>query len=197
MTLLAKNLIIHSIEQQKLLRNHIQKARTNNQIRFPELRVIDEDGSQLGVMKTSDALALAEERGLDLVEVSPQARPPVAKLVNYDKMRYYQKKMEQQQKKKVKRTEVKNIRLSVRISEHDMQVKARQTEKFLAEGNKVKVDLMMRGREQAFADLGYVAIRKFLTFVPNHEVEVPETRQGKFISLLIKAASKPKPAAEE
>jgi len=147
-------------------------------------------------MKTSDALALAEERGLDLVEVSPQARPPVAKLVNYDKMRYYQKKMEQQQKKKVKRTEVKNIRLSVRISEHDMQIKARQAEKFLAEGNKVKVDLMMRGREQAFADLGYVAIRKFLTFVPNHEVEVPETRQGKFISLLIKAANKPKPTAE-
>jgi translation initiation factor IF-3 len=175
------------------LKEHlVQKSRTNNQIRVPELRVIDEDGSQLGIMKTSDALALAQERGLDLVEVSPQAKPPVAKLVNYDKLRYHQKKLEQQQKKKIKRIEVKNIRLSVRIAEHDMQVKARQAEKFLAEGHKVKIDLMMRGREQAFAELGFKSIQKFLAFIPNHEVEVPETRQGKFISMVIKAAGKPK-----
>jgi len=173
------------------LKEHlVQKSRTNNQIRVPELRVIDEDGSQLGILKTSDALALAQERGLDLVEVSPQAKPPVAKLVNYDKLRYHQKKLEQQQKKKIKRIEVKNIRLSVRIAEHDMQVKARQAEKFLAEGHKVKIDLMMRGREQAFAELGFKSIQKFLTFIPNHEVEVPETRQGKFISMVIKAAGK-------
>ena len=165
----------------------MQKTRTNNQIRVPELRVIDEDGSQLGVMSTADALALAKDRELDLVEVSPQAKPPVAKLVNYDKLRYHQKKLEQQQKKKLKRVELKIIRLSVRIGEHDMQVKARQTEKFLAEGHKVKVDLMLRGREQAFADLGFQSMRKFLTFIPNHEIEIPETRQGKFLSMIIKA----------
>jgi translation initiation factor IF-3 len=175
----------------------VQKTRTNNQIRVPEVRVIDEDGSQLGVMATSEALALAQERGLDLVEVSPQAKPPVTKLVNYDKLRYHQKKLEQQQKKKLKRVELKIIRLSVRIGEHDMQVKARQTEKFLAEGHKVKVDLMLRGREQAFADLGFQSIRKFLTFVPNHEVEVPESRQGKFLSVIIKAAAEKKPSAEK
>jgi translation initiation factor IF-3 len=74
-----------------------------------------------------------------------------------------------------------------------MQVKAKRAEKFLAEGHKVKIDLMMRGREQAFAELGFKSIQKFLTFIPNHEVEVPETRQGKFISMIIKAAGKPKP----
>ncbi len=175
----------------------MQRSRTNNQIRVPELRVIDEDGSQLGIMKTADALAMAVDRGLDLVEVSPQAKPPVATLVNYDKLRYHQKKLEQQQKKKVKRVELKNIRLSIRISEHDMQTKARKAIEFLAEGHKVKIDLMMRGREQAFADLGYQSIKKFLTFVPNHKVETPETRQGKFISMIIGSAPAPKPEKPE
>ena len=92
------------------------KTRTNNQIRVPEVRVIDEDGQQLGVMKTSEALALAEERELDLVEVSPQAQPPVVKLINFDKYRYHQKKLEQQQKKKIKKIDVKGVRLSLRIS---------------------------------------------------------------------------------
>lgn len=175
----------------------MQRSRTNNQIRVPELRVIDEDGAQLGIMKTAEAQALAEERGLDLVEVSPMAKPPVAKLVNYDKLRYHQKKLEQQQKKKIKRVELKNIRLSIRISEHDMQTKARKAMEFLAEGHKVKIDLMMRGREQAFAELGYQSIKKFLTFIPNHKVETPETRQGKFISMIIGAALPPKPEKAE
>ncbi len=161
------------------------RTRTNNQIRVPEVRVIDEDGSQLGIMKTADALALAQERELDLVEVSPQARPPVVKLIDYDKFRYHQKKLEQQQKKKAKKIDVKGIRLSIRISEHDLNVKAKRAQEFLEEGHKVKVDLLMRGREQAHPELGFEVIKKFLTFIPSYTVEAETKRQGPFISTVI------------
>lgn len=161
------------------------KTRTNNQIRVPEVRVIDEDGQQLGVMKTSEALALAEERELDLVEVSPQAQPPVVKLINFDKYRYHQKKLEQQQKKKIKKIDVKGVRLSLRISEHDMSIKAKKASEFLEEGHKVKVDLLMRGREQAHPEMGFEVIKKFLSFVPSYSTEVAAKRQGPFISILI------------
>ena len=160
----------------------------NSQIRVPEVRVIDEDGGQLGIMSTADAIAMAQDRGLDLVEVSPQAQPPVAKLVNFDKFRYKQRKLEQQQKKKAKKIEVKNIRLSLRISEHDMGIKAKQSEKFLEDGDKVKVDLMMRGREQAFAEKGYEVVRQFIAMLPSVEVESPAKKQGNTISALLTSA---------
>jgi translation initiation factor IF-3 len=164
----------------------VQKSRTNNQIRVPEVRVIDETGQQLGIMKTSEALALAVERGLDMVEVSPQARPPVVKYIDFDKFRYHQKKLEQQQKKKVKRIEVKGIRLSLRISEHDLQIKANKAKEFLAEGHKAQVSLMMRGREQAFQDQGFKVINKFLSYIPGYEIETPAKKLGNTISTIIK-----------
>ena len=164
----------------------MQKSRTNNQIRVPEVRVIDETGAQLGIMRTQEALAIAQERGLDMVEVSPLAKPPVVKFIDFDKFRYHQKKLEQQQKKKVKKIQVKGIRLSLRISEHDLQIKAKQTQKFLDEGHKAQVSLMMRGREQAFADQGYAVVKKFLSFIPNHEIEAPAKKAGNTISAVIK-----------
>lgn len=163
----------------------MQKSKVNGQIRVPEVRVIDEDGGQLGIMKIADAIALAQDRGLDLVEVSPQAVPPVTKLTNFDKFRYHQKKLEQQQKKRAKKIEVKNIRLSIRISEHDTAIKARQSEKFLEDGDKVKVDLMMRGREQAFAARGFEVVQAFIASLPNVEVESPPKKQGNTISVLL------------
>jgi len=164
----------------------VQKSRTNNQIRVPEVRVIDETGQQLGIMRTQDALAIAQERGLDMVEVSPLARPPVVKFIDFDKFRYHQKKLEQQQKKKIKKIEVKGIRLSLRISDHDLQIKAKQTQKFLEQGHKAQIALMMRGREQAYAELGYGVVKKFLSFIPNHEIESPAKKQGNTISAVIK-----------
>lgn len=152
---------------------------------MPEVRVIDETGQQLGIMKTAEALALAQDRELDLVEVSPQAQPPVVKLVNFDKYRYHQKKLEQQQKKKVKKTEIKGIRLGMRISEHDLGIKAKKAIEFLDEGHKVKIDLLMRGREQAHPEMGYEVIKKFLTFIPAYATEVAPKRQGPFISTVI------------
>lgn len=163
----------------------MQKSRTNHQIRVPEVRVIDENGNQVGIMPTSQALAMAQEQGLDLVEVSPQARPPVVKIVNYDKMRYHQKKLEQQQKKKLKKVDVKGIRLSLRISEHDLGIKAKRAGDFLEEGHKVKVDLLMRGREQAHPEMGFEVVKKFLALVPPHTVESEAKKQGPFISTVI------------
>ncbi len=155
------------------------RTRVNHQITAPEVRVINEEGQQIGIMKTSAALVLAQENGLDVVEVSPQARPPVVKLIDLAKFRYQQKKMEQQQKKKTKKTEVKTIWLSVRISEHDMQIKAKKVMEFLAGGDLVKIELRMRGREQAYGDLGRQQLQIFLTMITStHRIEVPLKRMG-------------------
>jgi len=157
----------------------VLKVKLNHQIKAPTLRVISEDGEQIGIMKTSEALALAQEHGLDLVEVSPVAQPPVAKLIDFAKYKYQQKKMEQQQKKKAKKTEVKTIWLSVRISEHDMQIKANKVMEFLTDGDLVRIELRMRGREQAYGELGRQQLANFLKLitVPN-KIEVPMKRMG-------------------
>lgn len=155
------------------------KARLNHQIKAPTLRIINEDGEQIGVMKTSEALALAGQHGLDLVEVSPVANPPVAKLIDYAKYKYQQKKLEQQQKKNAKKTEVKTIWISMRISEHDMEIKANKITQFLTEGDLVRIELRMRGREQAFGELGRQNLIKFLTYIKTpFRTEVPVKRMG-------------------
>ncbi len=155
------------------------KTRINHQIKVPNLRVINEDGRQIGIMKTSEAIALALEYGLDLVEVSPVANPPVAKLIDFAKFKYQQKKLEQQQKKHAKKTEVKTIWISVRISEHDMEIKANKVSEFLADGDLVKIELRMRGREQAYGDLGRQSLEKFLKYIKSpYRVEVPLKRMG-------------------
>ena len=155
------------------------KARLNHQIKAPTLRVINEDGEQIGVMKTSEALALAGQHGLDLVEVSPVANPPVAKLIDYAKYKYQQKKLEQQQKKNAKKTEVKTIWISMRISEHDMEIKANKITEFLGDGDLVRIELRMRGREQAFGEAGRQNLVKFLTYIKTpYRTEVPVKRMG-------------------
>ena len=165
------------------------KTRINHQITAKELRVINEQGQQIGIMGTSEALALALEHGLDLVEISPNAQPPVAKLIDVAKFRYQQKKMEQQQKKKAKKTEVKTIWLSVRISEHDMQIKAKKVTDFLNDGDLVKIELRMRGREQAYGELGHKQLQLFLTFIGVvFRTEVPVKRMGGTFSTIIAPA---------
>lgn len=155
------------------------KAKLNHQIKAPTLRVINEDGEQIGVMKTSEALALAGRHGLDLVEVSPVANPPVAKLIDYAKYKYQQKKLEQMQKKNAKKTEVKTIWISMRISEHDMEIKANKITEFLTDGDLVRIELRMRGREQAFGDVGRQNLGKFLSYIKTpYRTEVPMKRMG-------------------
>ena len=121
----------------------------NEQIRDKEVRVITEDGEQLGVMPVRDALRLAEEAGVDLVKIAPTAKPPVCKIVDYGKFKYEQTRKEKEAKKKQKIVEIKEIRLSPNIDSNDLNTKTNNARKFLEKGNKVKITLRFRGREMA------------------------------------------------
>lgn len=123
----------------------IQKLRINRQIRAFEVRLIDEDGKQIGIVPLQKALEIAEEKGLDLVEVAPFAKPPVCRILDWGKYRYEQKKKEKQNKGKTK--EVKEIRISFRISQHDLENKLKNAKKFLEKNHKVKIILFLKGRE--------------------------------------------------
>ena len=137
-------------------------------------------------MKIEEALALAKEREVDLVEISPNAKPPVAKLLNYDKYRYQQEKAAQEARKKVKKVTMKGIRLSVRIGEHDVNFKVKQSVEFITEGNKVKVDVVMRGREQAHPELAFDLIKRFQTLITiPFTKEAGPTKMGNTVSIII------------
>lgn len=148
--------------------------------------MIDNEGKMLGIMKTHEALAIAQEKLVDLVEISPNANPPVVKLLDYDKYRYQQEKQIQQAKKKIKKITVKGIRLSVRIGEHDLNFKIKQINEFLAEGDKVKLDVQMRGREQAHPELAFELIKKAQSMITTpFTLESGPSRMGGTVSILI------------
>ena len=128
--------------------------RINEQIRVPQVRLIDADGTQLEIMATKDAQRISAERGLDLVEIAPQAKPPVCKIMDYGKYRFDQIKREKETKKNQKVVEIKEVKLRPNIEDHDFETKARNGEKFLKSGNKVKVTIMFRGREITHPELG-------------------------------------------
>jgi translation initiation factor IF-3 len=132
----------------------------NADILNEEVRCIAPDGEQLGVMKTEDAIAEADSHGLDLVEVSPNADPPVCKILDYGKFKFEAQKKRNEAKKKQKVIEVKEIKLRPNIDEHDYQVKMRSVQKFLDEGDKVKVTLRFRGREMAHQELGVSVLNR-------------------------------------
>jgi len=138
-----------------------KENRINEEIRDKELRVIDENGQMLGIMSRDEALRLAEEKKLDLVNISPNANPPVCKILDYGKYRYELQKREKEAKKKQKTIQVKEIRLSTFIEDHDIQVKAKTACKFLQEGDKVKVSLRFRGRERDYTAKGRDVMNKF------------------------------------
>ena len=126
----------------------------NEEIRDKEIRVIGEDGAQLGIMSADEANNLAEEQGLDLVKISPNAVPPVCKIMDYSKFCYDQKKREKDAKKNQKVVEIKEIRMSPSIDTNDLNTKVKAAQKFLADGNRVKVSVRFRGREMAHTNLG-------------------------------------------
>lgn len=123
-------------------------------VRGPEVRLVAEDGAQAGVMSTQDALSKAEEAGLDLVEVAPDAKPPVCRIMDYGKYKYLMSKKAHESKKKQTIIHVKEVKLRVKTDEHDLQFKVRNAKKFLSHGDKVKVTLMFRGREITHPELG-------------------------------------------
>ncbi len=129
--------------------------RINKRIRAKEVRVIDPDGEQLGVMEIDDALYKAEEFGLDLVEVAPQARPPVCRIMDYGKYKYQQKKRNAEARKKSSRVEVKEVKMRPKTDDHDFETKVRKAKAFLEKNNKVKFTVMFRGREITHPDIAY------------------------------------------
>ena len=133
----------------------------NDEIRDKELRVIGEDGAQLGIMSASEANALADEQGLDLVKISPNATPPVCKIMDYSKFCFDQKKREKEARKNQKVVEIKEIRMSPSIDTNDFNTKAKNAQKFLKEGNRVKVSVRFRGREMAHTNLGEKLLMDF------------------------------------
>lgn len=140
-------------------------ARANEQIRVPQVRVIDAEGKNLGILDIAKALELAREKELDLVEISANANPPVCKITDYGKYQYAQEKKERKQKVKQKKSDLKGIRIGFTISPHDLEIKARQTEKFLKDGHKVRIDMRLKGREKAHRDLAEEKIKKFLEII--------------------------------
>lgn len=147
-----------------------KQTQINDEIRAAEVRVIDETGEMRGVMSLDDALALAEQADLDLVNVSPNAEPPVCKILDYGKFRYEQQKKEKAAKKNQHVTEIKEIRLSPSIEDHDVDVKAKTAIKFLQDGDKLKVSLRFRGRERDYTQLGYEVMQKFAEIVSDYGV---------------------------
>ncbi|MBE3588380.1 MAG: translation initiation factor IF-3 [Thermoanaerobacteraceae bacterium] len=129
--------------------------RVNEEIRVREVRVVDTTGNQLGIMPTREALRLAEERQLDLVEIAPTAKPPVCRLMDYGKYKYEQSKREKEARKKQRIVNIKEVKLRPNIEEHDFQVKARNAARFLKDGDKVKATIMFRGREIVHTQLGH------------------------------------------
>ena len=159
-----------------------KQYKVNNQIRSLEVQVIDHNGDKLGAMPVSEAIAKASEEGLDLVEVSPLAQPPVCKILDYGKFQYQQNRGQQKSKK----VGVKGVRLSFKIGQHDLDFKKKQVEKFLDQGHKVKIELRLKGREKAFRTQAKEIITKFMSQLSvSHQADKSIEIQGPTLSILI------------
>lgn len=160
----------------------------NEQIRVPEVRLIDEEGNFVEVMAAFRAIEMARERGYDLVLVSPKTVPPVAKIMDYGKFQYEQEKQMRKQKAKQKKIETKTIRLSPRIGSHDVEVRLNQARGFLEGGDKVKIEIVLRGRERQHADLARDVIHNFIQAIGsriNVAIEEPLTKEGGNLMMVI------------
>jgi translation initiation factor IF-3 len=158
----------------------------NEQIRIPEIRVIDPEGEQLGVMATQEALKIAEERGLDLVEIAPNSRPPVCKIMDFGKFKYEQSKKARESKRKQHTTHLKEIKIRPKIEEHDLQFKLRNAEKFLNERDKVKITIVFRGREMEHIDMGRKILDRIVNQFTNIAIiEKDAVQVGKMISMIL------------
>jgi translation initiation factor IF-3 len=153
--------------------------------------VIDEDGKQLGIMSKSEALSLAQERELDLVEISPDANPPVCKIIDWGKYNYQRTKQQQKNRKTAKTLDMKQMRFGLKIGAHDLQIKMNKVVKFLNAGHKVKVTLFYRGREQAHKEIGFKIAQKVIEdFGDTIVVDQPPQLAGKQLSFVIRNSGK-------
>jgi translation initiation factor IF-3 len=160
--------------------------RVNEDIRVREVQLIDHEGTNRGVTPTQDAITLAREAGLDLVEISPNASPPVCKILDYGKFKFQAQKKAAEARKKQKTVEVKEIKLRPGIDKHDYQVKIRSMRRFFEEGDKVKVTLRFRGREMAHQELGYKLLQRVREDMANlSKVEAEPMSEGRQIVMIL------------
>ncbi len=167
-----------------------KELQINEQIRDKELRVIDSDGTQLGIMPLRKALEIAEQKNLDLVKIAPQANPPVCKVIDYGKFRFEQAKREKEARKNQRVVDIKEVRLSLNIDTHDFDTKRNHAVRFISEGNKVKASIRFRGREMGHPELGLDIMKRFadaMSEVAN--VEKPAKLEGR--TMLMFLAPKP------
>lgn len=163
-------------------------TRLNEAIRAPELRVIDAEGKQLGVLSRVEALRMAQDQGLDLVEISADAKPPVAKIIDWGKYNYQRTKQQQKNKRGAKNLDVKQIRLGLKIGEHDLLTKLGKVDKFLEVGHKVKITVFFRGRELAHKDIGFkLADNIIARFEDRIAVDQQPQLAGKQLSFVIRS----------
>ena len=161
----------------------------NGEIRDQEVRVIGSDGQQLGIMSSREALHLAEESDLDLVKISPTAKPPVCKIMDYGKFKFEQGKKEKESRKNQKMVEVKEVRLSMTIDTNDLNVKSRQAQKFLDSGNKVMVSIRLRGRQNAHASMGVDVMNEFFETLGGKAImDKKPANEGRNITMLLSPA---------
>jgi translation initiation factor IF-3 len=168
----------------------IEMFRINQQIRAPELRVIDDDGQNIGVMSAAQALQMAQEQEMDLVEVFPKAQPPVAKITDYGRMKYQKEKYLHKQQARQKKVDIKDIRLSLRISQHDFDMRLQQATKFLERGDKIKVEIILRGRERQLRDKATDIVNTFYKKLGENEkfslaIEQNLTRQVNGFTMIV------------
>lgn len=164
----------------------IKELQINNEIRDREIRLIGKEGQQLGIVSAYEGQRLAEESGLDLVKISPNAVPPVCKLMDYSKYKYEQSKKEKEMKRNQKTIEVKEVWLSMTIDVGDLNTKAKIASKFIADGNKVKATIRMRGRQQAYAQQGVEVMKKFAEILSDvAKIEKQPLTEGRNISMVI------------
>lgn len=169
-----------------------QDYRANEKISAPQVRVIDENGEMLGVLEIAEALRIAQERELDLVEVSPKANPPVCKILEMGSFVYQKEKELKKQRKSMKVIDTKGIRLSVRIGEHDFNLRLDQGKKFLSRGDKLRVELIVRGREKAHPDVAMSVLNRFVKALGEAtpiKIEQPVSRAGNRFIVILAAGS--------
>ncbi|KIM12030.1 MAG: translation initiation factor IF-3 [Sulfuricurvum sp. PC08-66] len=158
----------------------------NEEIRFPEVRCSSEDGSQLGIMSSNEALALAEKVGLDLVLIAPDAKPPVVKIMNYGKFKYQQEKKLKEQRKNQVKIEIKEIKLSVKIAENDVSYKVKHAREFLSEGKQVRFRVFLKGREMAHPEAAKEVLERIWPMVEDIAVKDKEEKfEGRYYNLLV------------
>lgn len=162
----------------------------NEEIKFSQVQVIDENGEKLGKINTNTAIDMAADRGLDLVLVSPSQENPVCKMLDYSKYKFEMAKKAKEAKKKQKVIEIKEIRLSPNIDKHDLEVKAKNTSKFLEAGNKVKISMRFRGRELNFINQGKEIMKSFQEMIENSQIEKEAKIEGKNLTMFLSPKQK-------